>query len=133
MLKGPLLALGAIAAAAVIAAKPWAAGSPWMQPYRVSNLEWLAMRLDVEERTECLSLGIAGCESSCTERHYIARPPDTILVVDNAFGPAPRAPGDRDVEGAKKLVARYATQFQLPMPNVEVSLQQGSLQQGGGD
>jgi hypothetical protein len=128
MLKRPLLALGAIAAAAVVAAKPWAAASPWTQPYRVSNLEWLAMRLDVEEKTECLSRGIAGFENSCTERHYVARPPDTILVVDSAFGPAPLAPGDHDVDGAKKLVARYAAQFQLPMPNIEVS-----LQRGGGD
>src|SRR6516164_9069081 len=125
MPKYALPALGAIGVVALLAAKLWAAGSPWMQPYRVSNLEWLALRLDVEERTECLSRGIAGFENSCTERHYVARPPDTILVVESAFGPAPHAPSDHDVDGAKKLVARYATQFQLPMPNIEASLQQG--------
>ena len=117
----------------MIAAKPMfrrsnltagAAGSPWMQPYRVSNLEWLALRLDVEERTECLSRGIAGFENSCTERHYIARPPDTIVVVDSAFGPAPLVSRDRDVDGAKEFVTRYAKEFQLPIPNIEVSRQQ---------
>jgi hypothetical protein len=125
MPKYALPALGAIGVVALLAAKLWAAGSPWMQPYRVSNLEWLALRLDVEERTECLSRGIAGFENSCTERHYVARAPDTILVVDSAIGPAQSASRDRDVDSAKKLVARYAKEFQLPTPNVEVSLQQG--------
>ena len=125
MLKKVLAALGAIGAVALLAGRLGAAGSPWMQAYRVSNLEWLALTLDVEDRTECLSRGIAGFENSCTERHYVAHPPDTILVVDSALGPAPLTPRDHDVDGTRKLVARYAKQFQLPTPNIEFSRQQG--------
>jgi hypothetical protein len=125
MPKKALLALVVVAGVGFMAGKLWATGSQWMQPYRVSNLEWLALTLEVHDRTECLSRGIAGFEDSCTERHFIPRPPDTILVVGWTFGSVPNHSWDREVEGVKQLVAGYAKQFQLPTPRVEVSREEG--------
>jgi hypothetical protein len=126
MPKKALLALVVVAGVGFMAGKLWATGSPWMQPYRLSNLEWLALTLEVHDRTECLSRGIAGFEDSCTERHFIARPPDTILVAGRTFGAVPASSWDREVEGVKQLVAKYARQFQLPTPTIEVSREGGA-------
>jgi hypothetical protein len=61
----------------------------------------------------------------CTELHYFMHPPETILVLGTTFGPVPISEWDKEVEGAKELVAESAKGFHLPSPKVEIVRRDG--------
>jgi len=101
----------------LIAGAVWGVANPWMQPYRASKLEWLALEMQAQNGTECVLVSKA---DFCIAMHYGMRPPDTILILAETRGPVPIDLWDEEAKTAQKLVTIAASGFQLPPPKIEI-------------
>lgn len=87
---------------------------PGMVPYTPTRIEWLAMELEASYREDI------GSDNYSV--HYLAKPPNTVLIFVRYTGKTSAAIVDRGIDTAKQLVKQDASSHGWsPWVKVEVN------------